>query len=130
MKWSVCEDGAHTQTLMPCSPTAAELRAAASTFGLREVCVLDYPDLHLDRACPREVVEGIVFHLRRVRPDVVVNVRPDGAYRTSGSDCDLPVHDPPAIVVAADATFTADGPTPRSRIPESKESTPGLKPRK
>jgi LmbE family N-acetylglucosaminyl deacetylase len=58
----------------------AELRAAASTLGIREVFLLDYLDQQLDRANPQEVVTAIARHLRRVRPDVVVTFAPDGAY--------------------------------------------------
>ena len=47
---------------------------------MREVSLLDYHDQHLDRADPREAIAGIVGHLRRVRPDVVVTFGPDGAY--------------------------------------------------
>src|SRR5215510_8134180 len=58
----------------------AELRAAASVLGVREVSLLDYHDQHLDVANPREVIGIIVEHLRRVQPDVVVTFGPDGAY--------------------------------------------------
>ena len=58
----------------------AELHAAASALGVREVSLLDYHDQHLDRANPREVITTIVQHLRRVQPDVVVTFGPDGAY--------------------------------------------------
>ena len=58
----------------------AELRAAASALGVREVSLLDYRDQHLDRANPREVIAAIAQHLRRVQPDVVVTFGPDGAY--------------------------------------------------
>jgi LmbE family N-acetylglucosaminyl deacetylase len=58
----------------------SELRAAASVLGVCDVSLLDYHDQHLDRADPREAVAGIVAHLRRVRPDVVVTFGPDGAY--------------------------------------------------
>src|SRR5262245_23980972 len=58
----------------------AELRAAASALGVREVSLLDYHDQHLDRANPREVITAIVQHLRRVQPDVVITFGPDGAY--------------------------------------------------
>jgi LmbE family N-acetylglucosaminyl deacetylase len=94
----------------------AELRAAASTLGLREVCVLDYPDLHLDRARPLEVIERIVFHLRRVRPDVVVTFG-GRRLRTSGSIA-ISQFTTAAIVAAADATFAVDGSdAARNRIP-------------
>jgi LmbE family N-acetylglucosaminyl deacetylase len=58
----------------------AELRAAASTLGIRELSLLDYHDQKLDSANPREVITDIVRHLRRVQPDVVVTFGPDGAY--------------------------------------------------
>ena len=58
----------------------AELRAAASALGVREVSLLDYHDQQLDRANPREVIAAIVEHLRRVQPDVVLTFAPDGAY--------------------------------------------------
>jgi LmbE family N-acetylglucosaminyl deacetylase len=58
----------------------AELRAAAAVLGVREVTILDYHDKQLDRADPREAVERIASHLRRIRPDVVVTFGPDGGY--------------------------------------------------
>jgi LmbE family N-acetylglucosaminyl deacetylase len=58
----------------------AELRAAASTLGVREVSLLDYGDLQLDAADPRRVIADIVRELRRVQPDVVLTFGPDGAY--------------------------------------------------
>jgi LmbE family N-acetylglucosaminyl deacetylase len=58
----------------------AELRAAGAVLGVREVALLDYRDGRLDRADPRDAVERIAGHVRRVRPDVVVTFGPDGAY--------------------------------------------------
>jgi LmbE family N-acetylglucosaminyl deacetylase len=58
----------------------AELRAAASVLGVRDVALLDYRDGHLDRAEPREAIAAIASHLKRVRPDVVITFGPDGAY--------------------------------------------------
>jgi LmbE family N-acetylglucosaminyl deacetylase len=58
----------------------SELRAAASVLGIREVTLLDYPDLGLDRANAREAIAQIAHHLRRTRPDVVLTFPPDGAY--------------------------------------------------
>ncbi len=57
-----------------------ELRAAASTLGVREVSLLDYGDQRLDAADPRSVVADIARELHRVTPDVVVTFGPDGAY--------------------------------------------------
>jgi LmbE family N-acetylglucosaminyl deacetylase len=58
----------------------AELRAAASVLGIRDVTLLDYQDGFLDRANAREVIAAISTHLRRVQPDVVITFGPDGAY--------------------------------------------------
>lgn len=58
----------------------AELRAAASALGVREVSILGYGDGQLDRADAPRVVGEIADHVRRVRPDVVITFAPDGAY--------------------------------------------------
>jgi LmbE family N-acetylglucosaminyl deacetylase len=58
----------------------SELRAAAGVLGVDEVTLLDYHDRQLDRANPAEVIESLVGHLRRIRPEVVVTFPPDGAY--------------------------------------------------
>ena len=86
----------------------AELRAAAAVLGVREVSLLDYHDQQLDRANPREAVAGIVGHLRRVRPDVVVTFGPDGAY---GHPDHMAISQftTAAIVAAADPAFAGDG---------------------
>jgi LmbE family N-acetylglucosaminyl deacetylase len=57
-----------------------ELMEAAKVLGLREVCLLDYVDGHLDDANPVEVIAQLVEHIRRVRPHVVVTFGGDGAY--------------------------------------------------
>ncbi len=86
----------------------AELRAAASALGLREVSLLGFPDLQLDRANPRDAVERIVGHVRRVRPDVVVTFGPDGAY---GHPDHIAISQftTAAIVAAADGAFSCGG---------------------
>jgi LmbE family N-acetylglucosaminyl deacetylase len=56
-----------------------ELRRAASVLGLQQVDFLDYTDGDLDVADAEEVIAGIVAHLRRVRPHVVITFGPDGA---------------------------------------------------
>lgn len=85
-----------------------ELRAAASVLGVREVSLLDYRDQELDRANPREAVAGIVGHLRRVRPDVVLTFGPDGAY---GHPDHIAISQfaTAAIVAAGDPAFGFDG---------------------
>ncbi len=57
-----------------------ELCAAASVLGVKDVAFLDYRDQQLDRARPRDVIDAIGRHLRRVQPDVVITFGPDGAY--------------------------------------------------
>ncbi|MGE5244152.1 MAG: PIG-L deacetylase family protein [Betaproteobacteria bacterium] len=86
----------------------AELRAAASVLGVREVSFLDYRDQHVDRADPRQAVEAIVRHLRRVHPDVVVTFGPDGAY---GHPDHIAISQftTAAVVAAADPAFACDG---------------------
>src|SRR6185295_16974110 len=58
----------------------AELRAAASELGVREVTVLGYPDGGLDSLDPTSAQYAIAGHLRRVRPHVVITFGPEGAY--------------------------------------------------
>jgi len=58
----------------------AELRAAASVLGVREVSLLGHGDQSVDRANPREAISFMVQHIRSIRPDVVVTFAPDGAY--------------------------------------------------
>jgi LmbE family N-acetylglucosaminyl deacetylase len=58
----------------------AELRAAASVLGVRDLWLLGYRDRELDDADPRGAVERIAGLLRQVRPHVVVTFGPDGAY--------------------------------------------------
>jgi len=86
----------------------AELGAAASVLGVREVSILDYRDQHLDRASPREAVTAIVGHIRRVQPDVVVTFGPDGAYGHPDHVA-ISQFTTAAIVAAADPAFAFDG---------------------
>jgi LmbE family N-acetylglucosaminyl deacetylase len=85
----------------------AELRAAASVLGVRELSLLDYCDGALDRANPREAVGRIVRHVRRLRPHVVVTFGPEGAY---GHPDHIAVSQftAAAIVAAADPAFGED----------------------
>jgi LmbE family N-acetylglucosaminyl deacetylase len=74
------DDPQHPGRLALANIRERELRAAASTLGVREVSILDYHDQQLDRANPREAVATIAGHIRRVQPNVVVTFGPDGAY--------------------------------------------------
>ena len=87
----------------------AELRAAATVLGVRDVSVLDYGDQQLDRANPREAIGAIAQHLRRVHPDVVLTFGPDGAY---GHPDHIAISQftTAAIVAAADSAFRLGGP--------------------
>ncbi len=58
----------------------AELRAAVTELGVREVTLLGYLDADLDRADPSEAAEKIAVHIRRIRPHVVITFDPYGAY--------------------------------------------------
>src|SRR3954469_8436931 len=57
-----------------------ELRCAARELGVRELTLLDYRDGDLDRADPRQAIEVIATHLRRIRPHVVLTFDQFGAY--------------------------------------------------
>ncbi len=95
----------------------AELRAAASALGVREVSLLDYRDQQLDKARPREVIADIVGHVRRIRPDVVVTFGPDGAY---GHPDHIAISQftTAAVVAAADPAVAVDG-TPATLAPHA-----------
>jgi LmbE family N-acetylglucosaminyl deacetylase len=86
----------------------AELRAAASVLGVREVWWLDYHDQQLDRANPHEAARRIVRHLRRLRPQVVVTFGPDGAY---GHPDHIAISQftTAAILAAANPAFATEG---------------------
>ncbi len=58
----------------------SELRCAANVLGMREVIILDYIDGEVDRADAGEITAQIAHHLRRVRPQVVVTMDPQGVY--------------------------------------------------
>jgi LmbE family N-acetylglucosaminyl deacetylase len=90
----------------------AELLAAASQLGLREVRFLDYPDGALDKVDAAEAIEKIAGHLRRIKPHVVITFGPDGAY---GHPDHIAISQltTAAIVCAADPSFS-----PRAAIGE------------
>lgn len=57
-----------------------ELLAAAQILGIRETTFLDYMDGDLDQANPGAIIDTLVGHLRRVRPQVVATFEPTGIY--------------------------------------------------
>src|SRR5215469_1656959 len=58
----------------------AELRAASTVLGIREVSILGYPDGAVDQVPPAMAIGEIVSHIRRIQPDVIVTFGPDGGY--------------------------------------------------
>jgi LmbE family N-acetylglucosaminyl deacetylase len=102
-----CADSGHPGPLELAKIREGELRAAAAVLGVRELSLLDYRDQDLDRANPREAVECIVRHVRRVRPHVVVTFGPDGGY---GHPDHIAISQftTAAIVAAADPAFVVD----------------------
>jgi len=102
------EDNQHPGPLALACIREAELRAAASVLGVREVSLLDYHDQLLDRADPREATSAIARHIRRIKPDVIVTFPPDGAY---GHPDHIAVSQftTAAVVAAADSAFSSDG---------------------
>lgn len=57
-----------------------ELRAAARIMGIEDVSFLDYRDGDLSKADPDEAIGRIVYHIRRLRPQVVVTFDANGGY--------------------------------------------------
>jgi LmbE family N-acetylglucosaminyl deacetylase len=101
------DDRAHPGPAALAGIREAELRAAASVLGVRELSVFDYPDQHLDAANPVEAVARIAGQVRRVRPDVVVTFGPDGAY---GHPDHIAISQftTAAVVASADPAFRCD----------------------
>jgi LmbE family N-acetylglucosaminyl deacetylase len=58
----------------------AELLRAARVLGLKDVAFLDYIDGELDQVDPAQAIARIAYHVRKIRPQVVVTFPPDGAY--------------------------------------------------
>jgi LmbE family N-acetylglucosaminyl deacetylase len=89
----------------------AELRAAAAVLGIREVCVLGFPDGAVDNVPAATAVRAIVPHIRRIRPDVIVTFGPEGAY---GHPDHIAISQftTAATVCAADGGYRIDGGSP------------------
>jgi LmbE family N-acetylglucosaminyl deacetylase len=91
----------------------AELRAAAAVLGIREVCVLGYPDGGVDRVPFANATRDIAAQIRRIRPHAIVTFGPDGAYGHP-DHIGISQFTTAAILSAADASFDADGPPHRT----------------
>lgn len=94
----------------------AELREAASELGIREVCVLGYPDTAVDLVPARIAIQAIVSIIRRIRPQVIVTFGPDGAY---GHPDHIAISQfaAAAIVCAADKGYRIDGGAEGNSLP-------------
>jgi len=84
----------------------AELRAAASVLGIREVLILGYPDGAVDQIDAATAIAAIVRPIRRIRPHVIVTFGADGAY---GHPDHIAISQftTAAVVCAADAGYDA-----------------------
>lgn len=81
-----------------------ELFQAARELGICEVDFLDYEDGKLDQADAEVAISKIAYHLRRIKPDVVVTFDPFGCY---GHPDHIAISQftTAAIVKAADGTY-------------------------
>jgi LmbE family N-acetylglucosaminyl deacetylase len=85
----------------------AELWAAADVLGIRNVSILGYPDGAVDQVDAAIAIPALVWHIRRVRPHVVVTFGPEGAY---GHPDHIAISQftTAAIVCASDAGYRDD----------------------
>ena len=58
----------------------AELRAAAAVLGILDVSILGYPDGAVDQVDAATAIRAIAWHIRRIKPHVVVTFGPEGGY--------------------------------------------------
>jgi LmbE family N-acetylglucosaminyl deacetylase len=88
-----------------------EVREAATVLGVREVCFLGHRDGEVDRAVPTAAIARIADELRRVRPQVVITLPPDGGYGHPDhiGVCQFTTA---AVLRAADSAFAAGGARP------------------
>jgi LmbE family N-acetylglucosaminyl deacetylase len=94
----------------------AELRAAASVLGIREVTLLGFPDGAVDQVPFDAAIAAIVPHIRRIQPDVIVTFGPEGAYGHPDhiAMCQFTTA---ALLCAADGAYCGDGGTQDSWYP-------------
>ena len=57
----------------------AEFRKSCSILQVTEAQILDYPDGGLDRTNFLTVVGDLVFHIRRIKPHLILTLGPEGA---------------------------------------------------
>lgn len=95
----------------------AELLRAAGVLGLKEVTFLDYIDGELDQVDHDQAVARIAYHVRRIRPDVVVTFPPDGAYGHPDHIA-ISQYTAAGLVSAADCNFDHTNGYPPHRVPK------------
>lgn len=93
----------------------AELRCAADELGLKEVSLLDLIDGDVDSADPAAVTGEIAFHLRRIRPQVVVTFSLEGSYGHPDHIA-LAQFTAGALLLSADAGFVDRSRQPAHRV--------------
>lgn len=93
----------------------AELRSAARVLGVQGLSFLDYCDRDLDQADPAEVISKIVWHVRHLKPHVVITFGPEGGY---GHPDHIAISQftTAALVSAADPSFAPDPQHPSHRV--------------
>jgi LmbE family N-acetylglucosaminyl deacetylase len=98
----------------------AELRVAAAKLGIRNVSILGYPDGAVDQMDAATAIRAVAWHIRRIRPHVVVTFGPEGGY---GHPDHIAISQftTAATVCASDSTYrTHDGldgdPLPAHRV--------------
>lgn len=92
-----------------------ELRCAAKCLGIQDLTILDYLDGDLDQANPDEMIEVLVQHIRRLRPQVVVTFSPDGTYGHPDHIA-MAQFATAAVVCASDSAFIDPDHQPSHRV--------------
>ncbi|HEY5638466.1 MAG TPA: PIG-L family deacetylase [Dehalococcoidia bacterium] len=92
-----------------------ELREAAEILGISEVNLLDYCDGELDKADQAALIEQLVGHIRRIRPDVIVAFDHNGVYGHPDHIAATRAATA-AAVAAADADFKEPGGFPSHAV--------------
>ena len=78
---------------------------AVKELGIKELHFLDYIDGEVDKANQIDVVDKIVRHIRRMKPQVVVTFPPDGNYGHPDHIASSQ-YTHAAIICAADSSYT------------------------
>ena len=92
-----------------------ELLLAAKVLGIEETCFLDYIDGEVDQAQPAAIIQKIVTHIRRIRPQVILTFDPAGAY---GHPDHIAISQfaTSAIICAADSNYASKDSRPGHRV--------------